>query len=385
MRGKLFGYARVSVASRLRRQQLRDPAPPPGRLRQVFYGVGSGASWNRSGLRRLKAALQPGDCVNVGALDRLGRSVAEVLDLLGWLRDNQVEVISLRGSIDQDSAMGRAMLHRVISPLALTIPLLDGARKDWPTPSDRSWTGSMPGAPPDGTPCRTLIKKPPETLAVCALSAGRLPILDSTPHTAISRGRPCGRGPVCRKLRRKVPRVDGALTTQPRTPTVPPARSASVSSMQSPPASAEATMRQHLVPRVGPLRRAAEVEVMADKFPQAQVLGEGVRQEQAGIGHQAVVVKGDADTVGIVLWQHLLGAPCFRADFCSKTIIPDSEEHPPASSRAVPKALPRWIRAKESADVATDAWDRGDAKATDRGTSGLPSCAALCFAARNAL
>ena len=88
---------------------------------------------------------------------------------------------------------------------------------------------------------------------------------------------------------------------------------------------------------------------MADKFPQAQVLGEGVRQEQAGIGHQAVVVKGDADTVGIVLWQHLLGAPCFRADFCSKTIIPDSEEHPPASSRAVPKALPRWIRDKVTA------------------------------------
>ena len=54
----------------------------------------------------------------------------------------------------------------------------------------------------------------------------------------------------------------------------------------------------------------------------------------------------DADTVGFVLWQHLLGAPCFRAGFCSKTIIPDSEEHPLASSRAVPKAVLRWIRAK---------------------------------------
>ena len=51
---------------------------------------------------------------------------------------------------------------------------------------------------------------------------------------------------------------------------------------------------------------------MVDEFPQAQVLGEGGRQEQAGIGHQAVIVKGDADTVGIVLWQHLSGAHCFR-------------------------------------------------------------------------
>ena len=41
-----------------------------------------------------------------------------------------------------------------------------------------------------------------------------------------------------------------------------------------------------------------------------------------------------------------MGAPCFRAGFCSKTIIPDSEEHPLASSRAVPKAVLRWIRVK---------------------------------------
>ena len=65
-----------------------------------------------------------------------------------------------------------------------------------------------------------------------------------------------------------------------------------------------------------------------------------------------MVVKEDADTVGFVLWQHLLGAPCFRAGFCSKTIIPDSEEHPLASSRAVPKAVIRWIRAKAEAEQA---------------------------------
>ena len=64
--------------------------------------------------------------------------------------------------------------------------------------------------------------------------------------------------------------------------------------------------RQHLVPPVGPPWRAAEVEAMVDEFPQVQVPGEGARQEQAGIGHQAVVVKDDADPVGIVLWQHLV-------------------------------------------------------------------------------
>ena len=67
-----------------------------------------------AGLNRLKTALEPGDCVKAAALDRLGRSLTEVLELRGWLRGKGVEIISLRESIDQDSAMGRAMLHLAI-------------------------------------------------------------------------------------------------------------------------------------------------------------------------------------------------------------------------------------------------------------------------------
>ena len=50
---------------------------------QAFEDVGSWASWNQPGLNRLKAALQPGDCVKVAALNRLGRSLSEVLEPLG--------------------------------------------------------------------------------------------------------------------------------------------------------------------------------------------------------------------------------------------------------------------------------------------------------------
>ena len=99
--------------------------------------------------------------------------------------------------------------------------------------------------------------------------------------------------------------MDGALTVPPRVQAVPPVRNASASSMQSPPASADATRVISLSPVVGPPRRAAEIEVIVYEFPQAQVLGEGGRQEQAGIGHQAMVVKEDADAVGVVTWQHL--------------------------------------------------------------------------------
>ena len=51
---------------------------------------------------------------------------------------------------------------------------------------------------------------------------------------------------------------------------------------------------------------------MVDEFSQAQVPGEGGRHEQAGIGHQAMVVKEDADTAGLfcgsIYWVLLVSA-----------------------------------------------------------------------------
>ena len=105
-----------------------------------------------------------------------------------------------------------------------------------------------------------------------------------------------------RKLRRKVPRVDGALTVPPRVQAVPPVRNTSAASMQSPPAMAEATRVISLSPVLARPGAAAQVKVMVNEFPQAQMPGEGGRQEQTGIGHQAVIVKDDTDTVGVVAW-----------------------------------------------------------------------------------
>ena len=87
-------------------------------------------------------------------------------------------------------------------------------------------------------------------------------------------------------------------------------------------------------------RRAAEVKVMVDEFSQAQVPGEGGWQEQAGIGHQAMVVKEDADAVGIVLWQHLLGAPCFRAGFLFQNHYPRLRGAPSGFFNGCPQGRP---------------------------------------------
>ena len=60
--------------------------------------------------------------------------------------------------------------------------------------------------------------------------------------------------------------------------------------------------RQHLVARMGSARRISEVNVVVDEFTQTQVLGQGDRKDQPGIGHQAVVVEGDLNAVGMVKW-----------------------------------------------------------------------------------
>jgi hypothetical protein len=36
------------------------------------------------------------------------------------------------------------------------------------------------------------------------------------------------------------------------------------------------------------------------------VQGQGGWKEQADVGHQAVIVEGDADAIGVVAWQHLV-------------------------------------------------------------------------------
>ena len=58
---------------------------------------------------------------------------------------------------------------------------------------------------------------------------------------------------------------------------------------------------QHLVARVRPPRRIAQVQVMVNQFTQTQVLGQRDRKEQPSIGHQAAVVEGDLDAVGVVI------------------------------------------------------------------------------------
>ena len=60
--------------------------------------------------------------------------------------------------------------------------------------------------------------------------------------------------------------------------------------------------RQQLVPRVGSTRRISQVNVAVHQLTQTQMVGQGDRQEQSGIGHQTVIIEGDVDAVGAAQW-----------------------------------------------------------------------------------
>ena len=104
-----------------------------------------------------------------------------------------------------------------------------------------------------------------------------------------------------RKLRRNVPRVDGALTTQPSAPAVPPVRKHvgvvdAVSSGQR-----RSHQRHHLVAGVGSAWGATQVQVPVNQLRQVQIPAQRGWQDQPSICHQAVVVEGDVDAIGVVI------------------------------------------------------------------------------------
>ena len=59
---------------------------------------------------------------------------------------------------------------------------------------------------------------------------------------------------------------------------------------------------QQLVSRVRTTRRSSQINVVVDELTQTQVLGQGDRQKQSGVGHQTVIVEGDVDAVRVVAW-----------------------------------------------------------------------------------
>ena len=82
--------------------------------RQNFTDHGlSGATTKRPALTRCLKDLEHGDTLTVWKLDRLGRSVRDLLNILHDIQARGVRFQSITEAIDTETPIGRAMLHMV--------------------------------------------------------------------------------------------------------------------------------------------------------------------------------------------------------------------------------------------------------------------------------
>ena len=109
----LIGYARVSTQDQsleLQRQALSQAG-----CQKVFEDHVSGAQTERPGLAKAWETLREGDTLVVWKLDRLGRSVKQLVNLVGELHQQGVQFKSLTDAIDTTTPSGRFFFHVMAS------------------------------------------------------------------------------------------------------------------------------------------------------------------------------------------------------------------------------------------------------------------------------
>jgi DNA invertase Pin-like site-specific DNA recombinase len=107
--GHLLGYVRVSTEDQDVALQ-RDALQTAGCYR-VFTDNASGSVQTRPALTEVLDQLRPGYTLVVWRLDRLGRSIRHLIDLLTELESKGVGFKSMTESIDTTSPGGRLIFH----------------------------------------------------------------------------------------------------------------------------------------------------------------------------------------------------------------------------------------------------------------------------------
>lgn len=108
----LIGYARVS------KMEGQDTAAQLGALRdagveRVFEEQASGGRWDRPELHRLLDQLRPGDVVVVWKLDRLSRSLSDLLRIMEKIEAAGAGFRSLTEAVDTTTPAGRMMMQMI--------------------------------------------------------------------------------------------------------------------------------------------------------------------------------------------------------------------------------------------------------------------------------
>jgi DNA invertase Pin-like site-specific DNA recombinase len=107
----LFGYARVSTDQQDTAAQVS--ALKAAGCERIYREKASGGRWDRPELHRLLDQLRKGDVLVVWKLDRLSRSLRDVLVLMDRLGEAKAGFRSLTEAIDTTTPAGRMMMQMV--------------------------------------------------------------------------------------------------------------------------------------------------------------------------------------------------------------------------------------------------------------------------------
>lgn len=104
-----IGYARVSTADQHLRMQ--EDALKQAGCESIYHDVASGAKSDRPGLETALEHLRKGDVLIVWKLDRLGRSLKHLIEMIQDLRDKKIGFQSLQENIDTTTTGGKLIFH----------------------------------------------------------------------------------------------------------------------------------------------------------------------------------------------------------------------------------------------------------------------------------
>ncbi len=105
----LIGYARVSTNDQNLDPQL-DALKKAGCVK-IHEDCASGSKTNRNGLETAIESLREGDTLVVWKLDRLGRSLQHLIQVINLINDRGCYFRSLQESIDTGSSGGKLIFH----------------------------------------------------------------------------------------------------------------------------------------------------------------------------------------------------------------------------------------------------------------------------------
>lgn len=110
-----IGYARVSTADQ--HLHMQQDALRQAGCNETFTDIASGAKTARPGLENALDYLREGDTLVVWKLDRLGRSIQHLIEMIKGLNERKIGFKSLQENIDTTTSGGKLIFH-IFSALA---------------------------------------------------------------------------------------------------------------------------------------------------------------------------------------------------------------------------------------------------------------------------